>query len=332
MKTTPITTAIATGAVALALLAGCSSGGNGPSDDATLTYEDSPLAVYWEKIGGEQDEADMEAQMARSEEIVAACMQDEGFEYTPQDNSGMSMSFDEANEDMPAWDSLEFAEQYGYGATTSEEMPINQGADEEWVDPNADYVATMSESEQAAFYEALYGAPAFSEDATEEEIAESEAQEYDWTTAGCQGKAQHEVYEAGQIWDDPEFKDLTEAMSELYEDAQSDERTTEAYAKWSECMAEAGYDFANPQEAQESIYTLTNEIPWDEETGGQDPAALKEIREQEISTAVADRTCQDSTGAGRAALEAQFAIEQEFIDAHKDELDAMVEKAAQASK
>ena len=77
---------------------------------------------------------------------------------------------------------------------------------------------------------------------------------------------------------------------------------------------------------------LTNEIPYDEETGTQDEAALAEIREQEISTAVADRTCQDSTGAGRAALEAQFAIEQDFIDAHKDELDAMVEKAAQASK
>ena len=97
-------------------------------------------------------------------------------------------------------------------------------------------------------------------------------------------------------------------------------------------MADEGYDFANPQEAQESIYTLTNEIPFDEETGTQDEAALAEIREQEIATAVADRTCQDSTGAGRAALKAQFDIEQEFIDAHKDELDAMVEKAAQATK
>jgi len=260
-------------------------------------------------------------------------MQDEGFEYTPQDTSGMIRSFDESADDgMPAWDSLEFAEQYGYGATTSEDMPMNQGADEEWVDPNADYVATMSETERQAFYEALYGPPTMSGEPTDEEIAEAEAEEYDWTTAGCQGKAQHEVYEAGQIWDDPEFKDLTDAMNELWQDTQTDERTTQAYAKWAECMADEGYDFANPQEAQESIYTLTNEVPFDEETGTQDAAALAEIREQEISTAVADRTCQDSTGSGRAALEAQFAIEQDFIDAHKDELDAMVEKAAQASK
>ncbi|WP_146928046.1 hypothetical protein [Cellulomonas xylanilytica] len=332
MRFTTTTTAIATGAVALALLVGCSSGG-GPSDDATLTYEDSPLAEYWEKIGGSQDQADYDAQMAESEEIVAACMQEEGFEYTPQDTSGMSRSFDEEDDGMPAWDSIEFAEQYGYGATTSEDMPINQGAEgEEWVDPNADYVASMSETEQQAFYEALYGAQTMSEEPIDEETAEEDIPEYDWTTAGCQGKAQHEVYEAGQIWDDPEFKDLTDAMNELWQDAQTDERTTQAYAKWAECMAEEGYDFANPQEAQDSIYNLTNEIPYDEETGTQDAAALAEIRDQEIATAVADRTCQDSTGAGRAALEAQFAIEQEFIDAHKDELDAMVEKAAQASE
>jgi hypothetical protein len=331
MRTTPITAAIATGAVALALLAGCSSGGNGPSDDATLTYEDSPLAAYWEKLGGSQDQEDANAQMARSEEIVAACMQDEGFEYTPQDVSGMSQSFDsDADDGMPEWDSLEFAEQYGYGATTSQDMPMNQeGADKEWVDPNADYVAGMSESEQQAFYEALYGAQSMSEEPIDET---AEPEEWDWTTAGCQGKAQHEVYDEGQVYDDPEFKDLMTAMNELWEDTQSDERTTAAYAPWAECMAEAGYDFANPQEAQDSIYSLTNEIPYDEATGTQDEAALAEIREQEIATAVADRTCQDSTGSGRAALEAQFEIEQEFIDAHKDELDAMVEKAAQASK
>ena len=120
-------------------------------------------------------------------------------------------------------------------------------------------------------------------------------------------------------------------MSEVHQDSQSDERTTEAYTEWAECMAEEGYDFANPQEAQQSIFDLTSGIPYDEKTGAQDEAALAEIREQEIATAVADRTCQDSTGAARTALEAQFAIEQEFIDAHKDELDAMIEKAAQVS-
>ncbi|NUU18250.1 hypothetical protein HP550_13415 [Cellulomonas humilata] len=327
MRTTRTTTAIASAVVALTLLAGCSGGGSGPTDDGTLTYEDSPLAAYWEQLGGSQDPEDADAQMVRSEEIVAACMQDEGFEYTPQDTSTMTQSFED--EDMPAWDSLEFAEQYGYGATTSSEMPMNK-AGEEFVDPNADYLATMSESEQTAFYEALYGKQTMSEEPTDEETPVE--QEYDWTTAGCQGKAQHEVYEDGQVYDDPEFKDLMEGMSELYTDMEKDERTIAAYRDWAECMAEAGYDFANPQEAQNSIYEAVNEIPYNEEDGSQDPAALAELRDDEIATATADRTCQDSTGAARKVLEAQFAVEQDFIDAHKDELDAMVEKAAQADK
>lgn len=329
MRSTRTTSALAAAAVAVTLLAGCGSGGSDPTDDGTLTYEDSPLAVYWEQLGGSQDPSDAEAQQARSEEIVAACMQDEGFEYTPQDASGMTQSIEDEG-DMPAWDSLEFAEQYGYGATTYAEMPMNKGGGEEWVDPNADYLATMSEGEQTAFYEALYGKQTMSEEPTDDETAVE--QEYDWTTAGCQGKAQHEVYEEGQVYDDPEFKDLMDGMSELYTDVEKDERTIAAYREWAECMAEEGYDFANPQEAQNSVYEAVNEIPYDEEDGSQDPAALAELRDEEIATATADRTCQTSTGSARAALEAQFAVEQDFIDAHKDELDAMVEKAAQADK
>jgi hypothetical protein len=334
MRTTLTTMAIAGGAVVLTLLGGCSSGGSDPTGDGTLTYEDSPLAPYWESMSGgakASDDANAEAtaQMARSEEIVAACMQEEGFEYTPQNTSGMSRDMSAQDDGMPEWDSVEFAKLYGYGATTWSDMPGNEDSGEEYVDPNADYLAAMSASEQQAFSEALYGVQVSSEEPLDET---AEPTEYDWTTAGCQGKAQHEVYEDGQIYDDPEFKDLMEAMSDLYTDAATDERTVAAYREWAECMADEGYDFANPTEAQNSIYDAVNEIPYDDEDGSQDPAALAGLREQEISTATADRTCQESTGAGKAALKAQFAIEQEFIDAHQDELDAMVEKASQANK
>jgi hypothetical protein len=315
---------LATGAVVLALVGGC-SGGNGPTGSGTVAVEDSPLSAYWDQIGSSQDEVDADAQNARSEDIVAACMQDQGFEYTPQDTSGTSQSVDE--DDALDWESLEFAQQYGYGATTWNEMPGNQGDADEYVDPNSDYVNAMSESEQQAYYEALYGAQP--EEPVDEE---AEPQEYDWTTAGCQGKAQHEVYEEGQVWDDPEFKELTAAMSELYENVESDARMVAAYAPWVECMADEGYDFANPTEAQNSIYDVVNELPYDEETGMQDPAKLAELREQEIATATADRTCMDSTGATQKILKVQFAMEQEFVDAHKDQLDAMVAKAAQAAK
>jgi hypothetical protein len=331
MRTTPTTSAFAAAAIALTLLAGCSSGGSGPTDDGTLTWEDSPLSAYWDKIGGgEQDQAAADAEFIRSEEIVAACMQEEGFEYTPDEPSRfVATSDDDTDDGMPEYDSLEYAEQYGYGATTYSEMPGNDEADE-YVDPNADYLATMSETEQEAFYAALYGPDTMSEETTDEEAEEE--YEYDWTKAGCQGKAQHEVYEEGDIYNDPEFKDLFDAMNDFYEDSQKDERFLAAFRDWSECMAEAGYDFGNPTEASQSIYDLVNEIPYDEATGEQDPAALAEIRDDEIATATADRKCQDSTGAMDKALKAQFAVEQDFVDAHKAELDAMVEKASQADK
>jgi CBS-domain-containing membrane protein len=119
-------------------------------------------------------------------------------------------------------------------------------------------------------------------------------------------------------------------MNELYEDSQKDERVLAAYREWSECMAEPGYDFTSPNEASRSIHDLVEAIPYNEATGEQDPAALAEIRDDEIATATADRTCQDSTGAEAKALKAEFAVEQDFIDAHKAELDAMLEKASQA--
>jgi hypothetical protein len=324
MRTPPSITAIATGAVALALLSGCGDGGPGPSDDTTVSYRDSPLIPYMNALGGFQDESAADAQAARSEAVIAACMQDQGFEYTPQDTSGGNRSLEGGDGDMPAWDSLEFAQQYGYGATTWGDLPVNK--DDEHVDANADYVAGMSESEQAAYYEALYGPQMMSE----EPLDEADPPEYDPSTAGCQGKARSEVHGGTDLSNDPEFKDLADEMATLSTDSLTDERMVEALTEWAECMAGEGYDFANPQEAQQSIFDLMAEVPYDEETGIQDEAALAEITEEELATATADRVCQNTTSAGRAALEAQFAIEQEFIDAHKERLDAMLEKAAQA--
>jgi hypothetical protein len=315
MRLAPFTAALALGTAAL-LLAGCSGGDGGSTGGATLNPEDSPLAAYFEKMGG--DPEDQSAQAARSEEIVAACMQEQGFEYTPQDYGDLTAKVEDENQ--PDWTSLEFAEQYGYGATTGDELAAatDEGDEDAFVDANADYVASMSETEQAAYTEALYGSQA-----TEEPVEGEEPTEWDWTTAGCQGKAQHEVYEEGQAWADPQFKDLTKELGELYEDATSSEEVVAAKKAWSECMAKEGYDFDGPDDASQSIYDAIEKIPGAED-GTQDKAALDELKTTEIATAVADRTCQQSTKYDDALLRSQFALEQAFVDTHKDELEAMV--------
>ncbi len=332
MRLTPPLPAVAAAAVAALLLAGCSAGGDTPSDDET-----GPLSAFFEQVGGSFEDEDYEAQQRQVEDLVAACMAEEGFEYTPAEPMSSGGRID--SDDMPDWESKEFAEQYGYGATTSDDL-WGGGGGEEYVDPNADYVASMSESEQAAFYEALYGvAPEIDPDADPEAEVEYE---YNWEEAGCQGRASHEVYEQGQIWDDPAMQDLMEDMSSEYENLADDPKVREAQDAWAECIAEAGYDFASPEEAQQSIYDEQNALyeavmPTDPEAEidpeasfEPDEAAMAELKEKELALAVADWECKDSSGYQAAQKAANLAMEKRLWDKYGEQLQAFADKQTPA--
>ncbi|MFS0703856.1 hypothetical protein AB6N23_04970 [Cellulomonas sp. 179-A 9B4 NHS] len=314
------------GAVAL-LLAGCTGGTGGatPSDDET-----GPLSAFFEQVGGSMDAEDNEAQQRRVEELVAECMAEEGFEYTPAEPMDQGLM---GTDDAPEWDSLEFAEQYGYGATTSEEL---FGGTEEYVDPNQEYVASMSETEQEAFYAALYGAM--------EEPEDPEAEvEYNWETAGCQGAASHEVYEEGQVWDDPAMQDLMDEMNTEYERLAEDDGVREAQGAWAECVADAGYDFATPEEASQSIWTEYESVMgYDQEMDPEadpetyvpptpDAAKVAELKEKEIAVATADRRCQESSGYAKAQKDAQLAMENRLWEKYGDQLQAFADDSTAAA-
>ncbi|ACQ81206.1 hypothetical protein Bcav_2961 [Beutenbergia cavernae DSM 12333] len=309
--------------VAVGTLTACSSGGPGGGGGGDLTYEDSPLAEIFAQIDDtaeqsqEDAQAEMDEQNRQVEQLVSACMADEGFEYIPVDNSGTVVFSDETDiEDM---NTEEYVAEHGYGFTTYEEQEAP--AEDEYVDPNADYVAAMSETEQAAYYEALWG-PATTEEYDEDE----EIPEYDWTQGGCYGAAQHEVYEgedSDNYWSDPQFEELFEEMNGLWEDAMSDPRIAELDAEWASCMADAGYaDFATSQEAQDSIMNAQNAL-WE---SGEEPddEAMAELRQQEIDTALADFRCKQDVDYEQTQLEIQFELEREFVEEHQTELDALV--------
>ena len=184
------------------------SGGGGPSDDATLTYEDSPLSAYWEKLGGSQDEAEDGRPDGPLRGDRGGLHAGRGLRVHAAGHVGDdARASTTATTACPRGTRSSFAEQYGYGATTSQDMPMNQGDGEEWVDPNADYVATMSETEQAAFYEALYGPQTMSR-IRPTRRRRGGGLEYDWTTAGCRARPSTRCTRQGQVWDEPEFKDL----------------------------------------------------------------------------------------------------------------------------
>lgn len=326
MRTHTLTTAAAAaGCAMLLLVAGCSSEKD-PKDSAAVSEADEgPLSVYWEGAMGDMEDQDWAEMGRRSEEIVAACMIEQGFEYEQQDMSAVNETIEESEEDAKQYGSEEYVAEHGYGMSTSFEPAEGEDAEEQWVDPNADYVAGMSEQEQTAYYAALYG--------EQPETVDGEAPAGDWTTQGCQGKAQHEVYEEGQAWADPDFASLQEEMTALYERAQSDPKVTEANTAWATCMADAGFaDHTTPEEAMTAISdefnTLLSSIT--EEAPEPDPAALAEFKEKEIGTAVADFRCKESTDYDAEVRKVQFALEQEFVDQHKAELDAWVEKYSSA--
>ena len=306
--------------VALAL-AGCTGGTSSASAE-----DGGPMTAFYEKLGGSFEDEDYERQQREMEEIIAACMAEQGFEYTPAEPTRF-----EEPEDLPEWDSKEYAEQYGYGATTSDEI---YGGGEEYVDPNADYLATMSESEQAAFYEALYGTPP---EVDPEADPEAEV-EYNWEESGCSGKASHEVYEEnGGIWEDPEFTALSDEMSTEWEAVMDEPKVSAARDKWVECIADAGFDFSSPDEPQQEIYDELNalyEAAAPAEGAEIDPdasfepdaEAMAELKAKEMKLAVADYECKESSGFTKAQEAAFAAIEQRMWDKYGERLEAIAAK------
>lgn len=311
-------------AVAVLLLAGCSAGGDGPDSDS----EKSPLAVYLDAVYGtdaspEEQEKKFAADQAKREELIAECMQEEGFEYRPNTQNGSFSS--DGSEYKP--DDREWVSQWGYGAVNYPGQEEMSDPENEYVDPNAEYLETLSESEQTAFYEALSGPPM-----SEEDMSEDGSYEYDWKTAGCSGWAEHEL-----SGDDPsqseEFKPLFEAMSALYDEASSSPEMAKLEAEWATCMDAAGFPgFSKQSDAQNSIYEALNafwEDPATAETGP-DEAAMKELEGQEIETALADLDCREETDYREQSKAAQWELEEQFIADHKAELDALKAAAEQA--
>lgn len=311
-------------ASATILLAGCTAGPGGGADE--LDPMKSPLSEYMNAIYGSQDEDDWAKQSAEIEELVASCMADEGFEYIPVDQSQYT-SFSSDDEDR---DTEEWVAANGYGMTQSPEQIEEQNKQaEEYVDPNGDYVSSLSESEQAAYYEVLYGPGP-----DEAEMGEDGSYEYRWEDAGCQGAAQHEV-QGDQPYDDETYKPLFDAMNTMYEKVQSHPDTVKLDALWSACMADAGHTYAKKNEPIETISNELNEYYQtaygEDGMGTPDEKELDALRDKEIEVALADFKCAEKVDYTQKALAVQFEVEREFIADHKAELEALVAEYEQGS-
>ena len=333
--------AISATTVALAFtLVGCSNGPSGSAD------EEGPLSQYlsalWE--GEEWSDEKWEQQQLEVEELVAACMQKEGFDYQPnvQTDGGVFIG----DGDEIDWGSEEFIKQYGYGLVEwpgADEMPdFDPGG--EYFDPNQEYIDSLSESEQQAFYETLWGSE---EELTEEQLLELEetgGYTSDWTQQGCYGAAQHVVYEEDNsvmdAYEDPEFADLFASMEQVWSAVWDEENKHEEIVKldreWGDCMSDAGVTgYASSMDAQmvlsdelNMLYSGGNDDEWVEPSKDE----LDSFKEHEIEVALADFECKKKTKYDETVQRITFDLEEKFVSENKPQLDALLAKYATKSE
>ncbi len=301
-------------AALLVALAGCSNPGATTADPA-----DSPLNKYLSALWGgdlseDQQIERMEADNREREELVAQCMTEEGFEYLPvTQNGGVFMSGDEWKPDDREW-----VAQYGYGMVNFPGRDAPTQPENEYVDPNEDYVASLSDSEREAYYEALHGPQP-----TEEELGEDGSYEYNWETAGCYGWASHEIEGDNPATSD-EYKPLMDSINEFYTQMESAPEFAEIDAAWAACMADAGHSgFAKQSDAQNSVNDELNEYYENQTEWVEDDPALDELAEKEIELALVDLDCREKVDYRAKRTAVTFELEEQFIADNKTELDAL---------
>lgn len=167
----------------------------------------------------------------------------------------------------------------------------------------------------------------------------------DWRQAGCLGRADHELAQRPSPYDDPWAAGLLEEIDAIGQAVAADPRVTQAVAAWSACVADAGHpgltDHAEAGgQVMEQYLTLRAQVAEESVDLAQDaaegsPEALTEFERrvaeraadlapEEIALAVADHDCTVSSRVDAVTSEVSTELEEEFLAAHRGDLDALV--------
>ena len=260
-------------------------------------------------------------------------MADAGFEYYPQTEQSGVITLSEAR------NTLEFAEEFGYGYSTESNGPgtgtmnwpvMPEPSEAERL--NSEYREALSEDAVYEYEAALYGAMVTD--------PPQEGEDIDWESMdrGCSGRGYDEIYPALAIAE--QFTDLNDAMNRMWTEVEEDPRIGEALTSWSSCMNEAGYpDLAQLVDAENLVNELWNrfnaangnqidlslgETEYDA-VKASIPEELAELQAKEIAVAVADITCRDEVGYTRIRRDVETEYEQAIVDTYRADLEAWVD-------
>jgi|GEM_PF-1420725 len=270
-------------------------------------------------------------------EVIAQCMAREGFEYWPDDTRIDASPTDPG-------DALSLAAEVGYGIVVdyAELDPFGGGANTTSPNPNDLYISMMSPAQHEAYDLALYG-PIWSEISVA--AARGEDVPFDWRRAGCEGAATHALEVARG--DQPAasaaatpYDDLLAAMESIPAQIEQEPAWSHVLDRWSACMSRAGIVVTSWDEAVTQIMSeydamiaaaqpevvSTDETVWvdADRSGLPDRIEYEGLREKERRTASADLECRAEVDVEQSRADIQLALERQFLDEHRDELDAMV--------
>jgi len=288
-------------------LTGCSGPQDVPGVGPADSYIDLVLDVSLEEA---------EQRQIRQEELLAACMAEAGFEYVPS-LVNMVGFVDEAAI-APPRGSREFAEQYGYGLVSlppGVQSPVIEN-------PNDAIIAAMSEAEVVEYFRARDGAWGEGLDGATPEPGEG------WKPEGCDVWARGQMAALAADQDDT-YSALKAEVDRIDADVVPAHPDVVAVdAAWAECMADAGFPgYSRQPEAQERERERFD-AP-DIANGAIGPDGMTDGQRQELpherALATADWDCTDRVGYSDVVARVRNAAQQEYVDAHRDELDAWVE-------
>jgi hypothetical protein len=355
-------------ALGFALVTSACGGGSSPEagDGSGATASNgieiaSPLAQFFGFDSTEDDQARYADQERTRLEWVAACMADQGFEYHYPDPGDQQFSTDQSA-DGPEWGTREWAEIYGFGVSTQAFDQSVVGPDlvgttssvtTEYTDPNGEYIDSLSQQEQSAYWSALYGddpGVEWDDSLTDAENEALVAAYYeDYVPTGCDSRSYDEF--AGEDPFAAVWETYGDELSAIYERVEADPEMMAAVDEISRCVNAKGFAYSGDQGVYEDINTRMEEIWQSLDSSG--PAAvseedvavmseeelasknsqpdqlseegrakLAELQDYEISFALAVYDC------GGSELYPLYAkinarLEQQFIDAHRDELEAL---------
>ena len=227
------------------------------SDESVGGYESPVAELFGIPVSDEDALSDQTTQLqAEAERRTATCMREQGFEYKPVDYS----QFDDLGSAL-AFEGEDFAKEYGFGIATSIDGNFEEIA-ESFVDPNQEYLSSLSEGEQEAYYNALMGGSL---------TIESFDDTQDFEPAGCQGDAYEEAFSSFANFD--EFGDELDAMEQQIE---SDPRVVEANAMWAACMFDRGYGYTDAEDARSDIQRRYDDLVRNDSGGGFPDAPAEE--------------------------------------------------------